>query len=110
MKHKVKTTRKVAPEDMRPGDYVTVAHETAEFIFCLDEWRKQVEPTRVTFMPDCAGQPLRVVSVCLPYVLVRTPERKHETLDLRRHHLVRLSRAYGKQAFDRLGKSRRKGK
>ncbi len=102
--------RDVAPEDIAVGDYVTVAHVTYEFVrLCDRSFDDAVKTQRVTLMCPSAGQPWKVVSICLPYLFVRAPEGHHDTLDVRRHRLARLSEAYGNEAFKRL-KTMRKAK
>jgi hypothetical protein len=59
-----------------------------------------VEPIRVTLMPGQA-QPMKVVEVCLPFVLVRKASGKHETLDVRRYRFARVSKEFGRKAFKR---------
>ena len=84
---------------------MTVASVTVELIpFLLDDnsWKQDLEPSRVSVMPDCAGYPLEIVGVCLPFVLVRTPSGAHGTLDLRRHRVVRLSSKFAKMASKRI--------
>lgn len=99
----------VGPEDLHPGDYVTVAHTTYEFFadFCALGENRDVTPTRITMIPDEAGQPMKVLAVCLPFVLVRYTNRVAGTLDLRRHRVAKLSDTYGRKAF-KAGKQRQK--
>lgn len=103
MDTQVEIARHVAPEDIAVGDYVTVAHVTYEFVGdCSSVPEQTVTPKRVTFMSPCAGRPLRVMSICLPYLFVREPEGGHDMLDLRRHRIMKLSKTYGKKVFKRL--------
>ena len=114
MPEKNQTMRAVAPEDIRAETYVTLLREVIEvFPFgCLSEssWRK-IEPLRVTVSCDEAGTPLRVIDVCLPFILVEDPCCRHRTLDVRRHQVARLKGRYARKAFDRMradAKKRRK--
>ncbi|MAE66801.1 MAG: hypothetical protein CMJ18_21290 [Phycisphaeraceae bacterium] len=66
---------------------------------CAQAWQRDVETSRVRYIPEQSGRPLKVLGVCLPFVLVRRPDGRHVTLDLRRHHVVRLSKSYGRRAF-----------
>lgn len=97
-------SRLIGPEDVRPGIYVTVSHETFEFVPRLHGKPEAggVEPIRVTFIPHHAGRPFKVVSVCLPFVLVKDPWDRHHPFDLRCHRLARLSASFGKTAFKRM--------
>ena len=97
-------SKPLAPEDIRPGDYVSLLHIVSEFVsfFCAEDVQfRQIEPVRITRMPYSI-EPMEVVEVCLPFVLVRRPDNKHETLDVRRHKVARLSPKFGKKAFKRL--------
>lgn len=103
MSHDHESSRAIAPDDVCVGDYVTIGHETVELLPDLIEsngpWRGPVRAQRVRVMFDGAGYPLKVESICLPFVLVKTPAGCRCTLDLRRHHLHRLSKPYGKRVF-----------
>ncbi|HKQ47036.1 MAG TPA: hypothetical protein VJZ71_03075 [Phycisphaerae bacterium] len=91
----------LAPEDIRAGDYVSILHVLGEFLplFFEQPWQP-VEPIRVMLYP-CSVQPMKVVEVCLPFVLVRKVNGKHETLDVRQHRLARVSKEFGRKAFKR---------
>lgn len=104
MKFSMKPSRLIGPEDVRPGIFVTVSHETFQFIpnenGGLDGGH--IEPAHVTVIPCDAGQPLLVKNVCLPFVLVTDPKGSCYSLDLRRARLARLSTGFGKEAFTRM--------
>ena len=108
----------LAPEDIRPGDFVTRLNEVAElpsFFWCGDApLDSSEEPIRMQFIPESSGLPLKVKAVCLPFVLVREPSGERQTLDIRRSRLARLDRAYAQDAwkahrFRRRRKKRRYG-
>ena len=94
----------LAPEDVRVGDYVSPLHETldfASFLWCADgTFADRSETVPIRFVADNSGQPLKVQAVCLPFVLVKHPVRGTLTLDVRRHQLARLDRAYARLAWD----------
>ena len=93
----------LAPEDIRAGDFVSllqVVSEVLPFFFMEDVQYRKVETVKITHLPH-STRPLEVVEVCLPFVLVKGTDGKHETLDVRRHRLARLSQRYGKKAFKR---------
>lgn len=93
----------VTPEDIRPDDYVSVLYEIWELLSLasLDDWRP-IEPRRVRFLPDDVG-PMRVVEVCLPFVLVCAANGKHRTIDVRKCRLARVSERFGRKTFKRVG-------
>jgi hypothetical protein len=99
----------VAPEDLRRGDYVSILNEVVEFPTCC--WlelpaRVAEEPVRVRFMSLDAGIPLKVQAICLPFVFVRHPNGRLETLDVRRLQLVRLGRCYARVVWKSVRKAR----
>lgn len=62
-----------------------------------------IEPPRLTLISDEAGRPLKVVSLCRPFVLVEDPNGQHVPLDLRSRRLARLSGSYGSARLSSLG-------
>ncbi len=93
----------LAPEDVRPGDYVTrhdVIVEIPSFMWCGDATLLPPhEPVRSMYRANDAGEPLRVAAVCVPYVLVRPVRGRQFVLDLRKVRLARLDLAFGMQAW-----------
>lgn len=105
MSKKIKTIRPLAPDDIRTGMYVVITHMIGEHIpFCFDEasWRDRSTPIRIAWMPGNGGEPLRVESACVPFVLVRRADGTHATLDMRQYKLARLSKGYAKATRKRL--------
>ena len=94
-------SRFVGPEDVRPGDYVTISHITIEVLACDAPaiGVKEMEPIRVRTMSMMAGWPFKVISVSLPFVMVVDADGDHTTLDFRRHELARVAKSYGEAAF-----------
>jgi hypothetical protein len=86
--------RALAPEDVRPGDYVAVLDEVVEFPswYWCDEpvLTGREEVVRVRYTPRDDALPMKVRAVCLPFVLVREPCGRERTLDVRRCRLARL--------------------
>ncbi|HJQ80718.1 MAG TPA: hypothetical protein VJ828_12215 [Lacipirellulaceae bacterium] len=95
--------KSLAPEDIRPGDYVTPLHLLAEvpsYWWCDDDWSlPRDRPVYIRFITNCDGAPLRVKSVCLPFVLVKQPGGQSLTVDLRKCQLARLDREYARRAW-----------
>jgi hypothetical protein len=88
----------VAPEDVAVGDFIALLNEVAEvpsFYWPCADWRlPHDQPVRIRFMPREAGLPLKVKSLCLPFVLVKHPAGEMRTLDVRQCQLARLDRKY----------------
>jgi len=104
----------LAPEEIRPGDYVTplfVIAELPSFWWCTDTWNHPLEePVRIRFTPSAQGTPLKVRSVCLPFVLVKTAAGEQSTLDLRNCQLARLDAAHAKRAWKAFKKTHRRSR
>lgn len=92
---------RLSPDDVAIGDYITITHMTYELIPppCGDSWNKTIEPSRVTILHHDAGRPLKVIEVCIPFILTRDANGQHEPVDLRRCRIARLSQKYGKRLF-----------
>ena len=98
----------LAPEEIRPGDYVSplqLVTEVPSFWFC-DAWDlAREEPVRIRYITHCDGAPLRVKSVCLPFVLVKQPSGQTVSLDVRKCQFARLDRRHGRRAWKAFKKS-----
>ena len=95
--------RTVAPEDLCCGDVVGILSVIYEFppFFCEPDNLSidRGEPVRMRFRPRNGGIPLKVKAICLPFVLLKSPDGKVRSLDVRQVQLARLSPQYGKQAW-----------
>lgn len=93
-------SRTLAPEDIAIGTYVAVLTETVElpaFLFCdipATDPSRGAEVVRIDRKPESAGLPLRVMTVCLPFVLVEDDRGRVKTLDLRSCRLTLLDERY----------------
>jgi hypothetical protein len=101
----------IAPEDIRTGDFVTplsVIAEVPSYYWRADAWSLPVDqPVRIRFTSSCDGLPLKVKSVCLPFVLLKQATGQPLTLDLRQCQLARLDRRYAKRAWKACKKARK---
>lgn len=100
----------LAPEDIQRGDFVAVLSiivEQRPFLLVPGE---KLEIQRAATLPEqeqmCTG---RVLAVCLPFVLVETPEAETITLDVRRQRLARVAPAFGRLIFRRARKDQPAG-
>lgn len=104
----VMTSRRLAPEDIRVRDYVGILREKREYLigFSLDG---VTDPRQITLdWTNEGGTPYRVCAIALPWVLVKRPDGKAITLDVRRHTLARVDPEYGRRAFRLLAPKRKK--
>ena len=96
------------------GDFVTMLHTITELpscMWCADASTLPLhEPIRIQFMPLHAGIPLKVQSVCLPFVLVKRPFGDQQTLDVRQCRFARIDREYATEAWKAHKKHRSKRK
>ena len=108
-----KLSKQLAPEDVRSGQFVCVLYiidETIPFSCDADSSWRRTEPLRYRLLPWRGVRPMRVIDVCLPYVLVKRADGYHQTLDLRQHRLARVSERFGRLAFKRAKADERKRK
>jgi len=91
----------LAPEEIRRGDFVTPLYVVSEWPSWYwdddDALHPRDELVRIRSTPCDEATPLEVIGVCLPFVLVETPQRDGKTLDVRRVRLARLDRTFAKR-------------
>jgi hypothetical protein len=97
---------RLSGEDIEHGDFITVSTELMElpsfFWCCCDSALPADEPVRLRFVPDQAGQPFKVVTLCLPFVYAKNASNKLITFDVRQQQLVRLDRKCARKVWKRL--------
>jgi hypothetical protein len=100
---RLSVAKPLAPEDVRPGDYVALLHEIFElpsYWWCTDSaLHPRDELVRIRLVPTQESLPLRVKSICLPFVLAKKPTGEKRILDLRRCRLARLDKRYAATAW-----------
>jgi hypothetical protein len=83
----------VAGEDIHCGDFITLLNATFELPSYM--WDQALLPptelVRLKMIPSDAGLPLKVFSICLPFVYAKDTKGEIRTLDLRREQVVRLN-------------------
>ncbi len=98
----ISLARVIAPEDLAPGIFINILHDIDESVPFLTSCETPLTPPRVTTyvsIPQWATGPLRVLAVCLPFVLVEFDCGMKRQLDVRRASLVRVPEEYGRVAF-----------
>lgn len=102
---KMSTAKPLAPEDIRPGEYVSVLHAVEEFltmsVFGPASW-DDLKTVRVCVLPEGDMQPMRVEEVCLPFVLVKLADGGLRTLDVRRYQFARVTERFARRAVRRV--------
>jgi hypothetical protein len=96
---------RVAPDDLRPGDFVGILSETVElpsFLWCDTLPCARSELVRISYLPIEGRVPLKIKALCLPFVFVQLPRGQFQTLDVRLTSLVRLHRSYAKTVWKAL--------
>ena len=97
---------RIAGEDLKPGDFVTALTEMIElpsFLWCCDSAAApKDELVRLRYLPREAGEPFKVMVVCLPFVYNKRANGKLMTFDTRKHQLVKLDNLSGKKVWKRM--------
>jgi hypothetical protein len=105
---KATLAKTLAPEEIVAGDFVTPLYMIAEvpsYYWFSESWNLPADkPVRIRFTCGSDGTPLKVTSVCLPFVLVKQAGGTETTLDLRKCQLARLNRRHAKRAWKALKK------
>ena len=103
MEFETKLIKLAAPEDLEPGQYVAIYDELREYLTCalLEGPTATSQVVQLRWLPDEDELPLRIIEVCVPFVLARRADGGHRTLDLRRYRLARLSPTFGREVFRR---------
>ncbi|QDV58887.1 hypothetical protein [Rosistilla oblonga] len=97
---------RVAGEDIRCGDFVTVLNELVElpsYLWsCSSLSLPPEDPIRFRYIPHDTGSPMKVVGVCLPFVYVESDRGAVSTLDTRLKQIVRLDHKCARKVWKRL--------
>jgi len=96
--------RSLAPEDLRAGEFVAILDRVLSLPSYLwdSESMSATELVRIPWPAGGAGVPLKVKSVCLPFVAVKTPGGRCRVLDVRHCRLVRLSSDFAARVWKAL--------
>ena len=108
----LRLAKSVAHEDLRVGDYVTflqVSYQYPSFLWS-DGAQPRGEPVQMTFLPMRAGVPLKIKAICLPFLVVKGPNERPNTIDVRQCRLARLDERYAKVAWKAMRKKKKHGR
>ncbi|MCA9124812.1 MAG: hypothetical protein H6821_00810 [Planctomycetaceae bacterium] len=104
----LKTTvaARIAGEDIACGDFVAVMNEIVElpsFLWsCSGVSLAPDEPVRVRYVARDAGQPYKVIGVCLPFVYAKSHADRVIVIDTRQRQLVRLDQACASMVWEKM--------
>ncbi len=93
--------RVIAPEDLEPMMFV-VEHERLVVIGTSCDVPGRPPEIRRVWMPAHDSTPLKVIDICMPFVLAREPGGTHRVVDLRHVRLARLPEVFARPAMERL--------
>jgi hypothetical protein len=94
----------VAPEDICVGDFIAPLfeiYEIASYCWQAESWNLPLnEPVRVRYVPTCDPSPMRVRSICLPFLLATNATGEPSTIDVRKYQLARLDASHAKRSWN----------
>ncbi len=101
MVKEITLTRSLAPDDIVKGIYVMTLHRQYQLLMskCSPLGDPEVVIVPVVLRPYDTDLPMRVVSVCLPYVVVENEKGKTEILDTRSHRVARVPKRFAQSAL-----------
>ena len=103
---------RVAGEDIACGDFVAAMNEVVElpsFLWnCSSISLTPDDAVRIRVMAHDAGQPYKVIGVCLPFIYVKTHWGSVAILDTRQRQLVRLDQQCARSVWKKLKSAAKK--
>ena len=103
---------RIAGEDIAKGDFVTILSEIIELPSYLWDCSGISQPidelVRLRYLPSAAGEPHKVVAVCLPFVYAKRPKGDLIAFDTRQQQLARLDRENGRSLWKQMGQATKK--
>ena len=108
MTQEITAIKRLAPEDIAPGLFIAVTAIVHEVVPPWLIGAVPGDPAPVFRIPciGCAdGDPLRVLAVCIPFVMAEDAKGNVQTLDTRQHTLARLDEMYALELFTRPDRS-----
>ena len=105
---------RIAGEDIACGDFVAVMNEIIElpsFLWtCSGVSLAPDEPVRSGYAASDAGEPYKVIGVCLPFVYAKTHRGRVVVLDTRQRQLVRLDQTCAGAVWEKMKPPSRKAR
>lgn len=91
-----------APEDIQVGDTIAVTYTRYQLVpgsLDTNVCGQAVEPITIIARPSDAGEPKKVLAVCLPFLMVRCLiYGTHEVIDTRSDIVAKVDKSYAKSA------------
>ena len=104
----------VAGEDLACGDFIAALNEIVEtppfWWDCSDGSVSPEEPVRTRYTAGNAGEPCKVIGVCLPFVYALTHRKKVVVIDTRRQQIVRLDRDCARAIWKKMKRHSKKSR
>ena len=105
-KNETTVAARISGEDIKKGDFVSLLNEVIElpsYLWCCSaDSLTPEEPVQFRYKARDAGKPLKVVSICLPFVYAMNNEKRLLTIDTRSKQLVRLDRKCARKVWKKL--------
>lgn len=93
--------RVIAPEDIRVGDHIVVTRKHDQILpiwIEVNRSSRSIEAAQATLIPEETGQPVCVLTICLPFIMVMDVHEVRFPIDTRLHKLAYVSEAYALSA------------
>lgn len=104
--------RMLAADDVAVGEFVVVMSATAQipsYFWCFESLDyPRNEMVQMNFVPSESGQPLEVVAICLPFLLVEDFASQRQILDLRHARIARVNEAFAEKTRKSLAKNNKR--
>ncbi len=104
----------VAGEDLARGDFIAALNEIVEtppfWWDCSDGSVSPEEPVRTRYTAGNAGEPCKVIGVCLPFVYALTHRKQVVVIDTRRQQIVRLDRDCARAIWKKMKRHSKKSR
>jgi hypothetical protein len=111
----LKCAKKLPAEDIAVGDFVALGEigcQLPSFFWCGADttmWPPD-QPVHITFLPFGDREPLKVKSVCLPFVLCELPNGKPKVHDVRQVQLLKLDHGFAQTVCEEFNKKKKNKK